>query len=63
MTGSTMKTDSCLTVINVLTAALPGPAIDADTGMASIGIETSAPIVAGVGLQLAFIHILSAELT
>ena len=62
MTGCTVKADCCLAVIDVLTAALPSPAIDTDTGMSSIGVETSAPIVAGIGLQLAFIHILSTEL-
>lgn len=30
--------------------------------MAPIGIEASAPVVTGIGLQLTFIHIFSAEL-
>lgn len=57
-----METDGCGTVIDVLTAALSCPAIDTHTAVATQGVEAGAPIVAGIGLQLAFIHIFCAEL-
>lgn len=50
------------TVIDILTAALARPAIDADTAVAAQCVEAGAPVVASVGLQLTFIHILRAEL-
>lgn len=62
MAGSPMEAHSRRTVINVLTAALTRPAIDTHTAVATQQVEAGAPIVAGIGLQLAFIHIFCAEL-
>lgn len=62
MASSPMETHSRGTVIDVLTAALACPTIDAHTAVTTQCIEAGASIVAGVGLQLTFIHILRAEL-
>lgn len=50
------------TVIDILTAALACPAVDTHTAVATQCVETGAPVVASIGLQLAFIHVLRAEL-
>lgn len=63
MASGTIEADSRGTVINVLAAALARPAVDTHTGVAPVGVEAGAPIVAGVGLQLALINILCAELS
>ena len=57
-----MEAHSRSTVVDVLTAALTRPAIDAHTAVAPQQVEAGTPIVAGVGLQLALIHIFCAEL-
>lgn len=62
MAGGPMEAHSRGTVIDILTAALAGPAIDAHTAVATQCVKAGAPIVAGVGLQLTLIHILRAEL-
>lgn len=62
MARGSMEADSCSTVIDVLTTALPRPAIDTDTAMPSVGIKAGAPIVTGIWLQLAFIYIFCAKL-
>lgn len=62
MAGGPMEAYSRSTVIDVLTAALTSPAIDAHTAVATQCVKAGAPIVASVGLQLTLIHILCAEL-
>lgn len=51
------------TVINVLAAVLARPAIDADAVVATMVVVAGASILAGIGHQLALVHILSAVLT
>lgn len=62
MAGGSMEAHSRGTVIDILTAALASPAIDTHTAVATQSVEAGAPIVASVGLQLTFIHVLRAEL-
>lgn len=50
------------TVINVLAAVISTPAINAHTAIASLVVGAGAPILTGVGLQQALVHILRAEL-
>lgn len=49
-------------VVDVLAAVVAAPAVDTDTGVAPVVVGAGAPILAGIGLELAFIHILGAEL-
>jgi hypothetical protein len=63
MAGSTMEASGTGTVINVLAAILPSPAIDAHTVVAPVGVVAGSPILAGIGHELALIHILCAVLT
>lgn len=51
------------TVIDVLTAVIATPAINAHTAIASVAVGTGASILTGIGLQQALIHILCAELS
>lgn len=60
--GGPMEAHGRGTVVNILTAALPGPAIDAHTAVATQRVRAGAPVVAGIGLQLTLIHVLCAEL-
>lgn len=62
MAGGPVKAHGRSAVVNVLTAALTRPAVDTHAAVATQKVETGAPIVAGIGLQLALIHILCAEL-
>lgn len=62
MAGGPMEAHGCCTVINVLTAALTSPAIDAHTAVATHCVKAGAPVVTSVGLQLTLIHVLRAEL-
>lgn len=62
MAGGPVEAHSRSTVVDVLTAALTRPAIDAHTAVAPQQVEAGSPIVAGVGLQLTLIHIFCAEL-
>lgn len=62
MAGGPMEAYSRSTVINILTAALTSPAIDAHTAVATQCVKAGAPIVASIGLQLTLVHILCAEL-
>lgn len=49
-------------IINVLTAVIPTPTIDTDTGIASIVVGAGTSILTSVGLELTFINIFSAKL-
>lgn len=60
--GGPVETHGRGAVINVLAATLARPAVDTHTAVAAQGVEAGAPVVAGVGLQLALIHVLRAEL-
>lgn len=50
-------------VINVLAAVGPTPAVHTHAAVVTIAVGASAPILAGVGLQQAFVHILGTKLT
>lgn len=63
MTGGPLVASSARTVINILTAVVPGPAVHAHTLVAAVGVVARAAILAGVGHQLTLINILCAELT
>lgn len=51
------------TVIDVLTAVVARPTIHTHAVVAAQGIQTCAPILAGVWHQVAFVDVLLAELT
>lgn len=61
--GGPMEAGGHGTVIDVLAAVLACPAIDTDTVVAAVVVVAGATVLAGVGHQLALIHILSAVLT
>lgn len=63
MASGTHKAGSAGTVINVLAAVLPSPAIDADAVVGAVGVVASATILASVGHQLALINVLCTVLT
>lgn len=58
-----MEADGSGTVIDVLAAAFSCPAIDTNAGVPTLGVETGASIMAGIGLELALIHVFRTELT
>lgn len=62
MTGGSLVARSTGTIINVLTAVIPSPAIHAHTLVASISVVARASILAGIRHQLALINILRAKL-
>lgn len=63
MACGSMRAGRVRTVVDVLTAVVTGPAIDTDTMVATHGVQTRAPILTGIGHQIAFIHIRLAKLT
>lgn len=63
VTGRPLVACSTGTVIDVLTAVVPGPTVYTHTLVAAVGVVARAAILAGVGHQLALINILCAELT
>lgn len=60
--GGTWRARGEGTVVDVLTAVVSTPAIDAHAAVASVAVGTGASILTGVGLQQALVHILGAEL-
>lgn len=62
MASGAIEADCCCTVINVLTTVISGPTVNADTGVATDGVEACSSIVTGVGLHEALIDILSTVL-
>lgn len=63
MAGGPVEAGGHGTVIDVLAAVLARPAIDTHTVVAAVVVVAGATVLAGVGHQLALIHILSAVLT
>lgn len=62
MTRGPVEADSCGTVINVLTAVIPSPAINTYTGVPSNGVEACTAIVTSIGLHETLVDILSTVL-
>lgn len=63
MAGGPVEAGSHGAVVDVLTAVLACPAIDTDAVVAAVVVVASAPVLAGVGHQLALVHVLGAVLT
>lgn len=63
MAGGAVETGSTGAVIDVLTAVISSPAIDTDTLETAVGVVTCAAVLASIGHQLAFIHVICAKLT
>lgn len=63
MAGGPVEAGSHGTIIDVLAAVLASPAIDTDTVVATVVVVAGAPILAGIGHQLALVHVLGAVLT
>lgn len=63
MTGGSLEARRTGTIVNVLAAVIPSPAIHAHTLVAAISVVTRAPVLAGVRHQLALIDILRTKLT
>lgn len=63
MASGTMVAGSTGTVVNVLAAVVTRPAVDTDTVVAAMCVMTGATVLAGVGHQLALVHIFGAVLT
>lgn len=59
MTRGTVEADSSGTVVNVLTAVVPRPAIDTYTGVPSNGVEACTTVVTSIGLHKTLVDILS----
>lgn len=62
MAGSTLEAGSHSAVVNVLTAVLASPAVDADTVVATVVVVARSSILAGIRHELALINIFSAIL-
>lgn len=62
MARGTIEANGYGAVINVLTAVISSPTINADTGMTTDGVEASTPVMAGVWLHETFVDILSTVL-
>lgn len=60
--GGAVGTGGSEAVVDVLAAVVATPAVDTDAGVAPVVVGAGAPVLAGIGLELAFIHILGAEL-
>lgn len=60
--GGAVGTGGSEAVVDVLAAVVPAPAVDTDAGVAPVVVGAGAPVLAGIGLELAFIHILRAKL-
>lgn len=63
MAGGSVVACSTGTVIDVLTAVVPSPAVHTNALVAAEGVVARAAILAGVGHQLALVNVISAELT
>lgn len=63
VTGGAVGAGGAGAVVDVLAAVVPRPAVDADALVAAVGVVARSPVLARVGHQLAFVHIVSAQLT
>lgn len=63
MAGCTIEANGYGAIINVLTAVIAGPTVDANTGMTPDCVEASTPIVAGIWLHETLIDILGTVLS
>lgn len=59
MTCGPVEADSSSTVVNVLTAVVPSPAIDTYTGVSSDSVKACTTIVTSIGLHETLVDILS----
>lgn len=50
-------------VVDVLAAVTPAPAVDAHAAVAAVAVGARAPVLTGIGLQQALVHVLRAELS
>lgn len=62
MAGGTIEANGYGAVVNVLTAVISSPTVDANTGMTANGVEASTPVMAGVWLHETLVDILSTVL-
>ena len=62
MAGGAVEANGYGTVVDVLTAVISSPTVNADTGMTTDGVEASAPIMAGIWLHETLVDILSTVL-
>lgn len=60
--GGAVGTGGSEAVVDVLAAVVPAPAVDTDAGVAPVVVGAGAPVLAGIGLELAFVHVLRAKL-
>lgn len=63
MAGGALEAGGAGTVINVLAAVLTRPAVDAHAIVVAVGVVAGPAILAGVGHELALVHVLRAVLT
>lgn len=63
MASGTLETGGTGTVINVLAAVLASPPIDTHTVVATVCVVAGSAILAGIGHELTFVHILCTVLT
>lgn len=61
-TGGAWRAGSEGTVIDVLAAVIPTPAVHAHAAVASVAVGASASILTSIGLQQTLIHVFCAEL-
>lgn len=62
MASGTVEANSYGAVIDVFTAVISSPTIDADTGMTADSVEASTPIMAGIWLHETLVDILGTVL-
>lgn len=63
MAGGPVVTSCTGAVVNVLTAVITRPPVDADAVVAAMGVVARSSILARIGHQLTLVHIFSAVLT
>lgn len=63
MAGGPLEAGGHGAVVDVLATVLARPAVDTDAVVAAVVVVAGAPVLAGVGHQLALVHVLGAVLT
>lgn len=63
MAGSAAVTSRAGTVVDVVAAVVTRPPVDADAVVAAVGVVARSSVLAGVGHQLALVHVFCAVLT